>query len=234
MPFDSSYFARQYRARAWRSAGQKPILDRTRLRWLSRYVDGGRLLEIGCGLGQFATVAGRRFNVLAADLVPAVVHEAAAASGASGIAASASALPLADATIDAVCCFDVLEHLETPESCLAEVRRVLRPGGIFFISVPNPGSLGARRKGEQSFIYRDPTHCSVLTPEQWRALFAAHDLVERWSGTDGLWDPPYLRLVPRSIQWLAFVGLTQLAWMIAPGFPWRQGENFTWLGERGA
>lgn len=232
MPFDREYFGRQYQQRAWRPAGAKPILDRTRVRWLRKYTTGNRLLEIGCGLGHFSRAASRRFDVIATDLDLDVLRSVRDGASIRCVVASANALPVADRILDAVCCFDVLEHLPVPESCLAEAFRALRPGGVLFISVPNPGSLGARRKGAESFIFRDPTHCSVRTPDEWRRTLTAAGFDEIWSATDGLWDPPYVRMVPRRVQWLAFVGMTQLAWLAAPGFPWSYGENFTWLGRR--
>lgn len=38
-----------------------------------------------------------------------------------------------------IMCMEVLEHLESPENALSEIRRLLRPDGIFICSVPNPG-----------------------------------------------------------------------------------------------
>ena len=49
---------------------------------------------------------------------------------------SALALPFEDAAFDAVSAFDVIEHCEPEATALAEVRRVLRPGGTFVMSVP--------------------------------------------------------------------------------------------------
>ena len=49
---------------------------------------------------------------------------------------SALALPFEDAAFDAVSAFDVIEHCEPEATALAEVRRVLRPGGRFVMSVP--------------------------------------------------------------------------------------------------
>src|SRR5207237_1798657 len=49
---------------------------------------------------------------------------------------SAERLPFGDAELDAVTMFDVLEHVADPERVLAEVRRVLRPGGLFHLVLP--------------------------------------------------------------------------------------------------
>ena len=56
--------------------------------------------------------------------------------GADGVCGSALALPFADDTFDAVAAFDVIEHCDPQEVALAEVLRVLRPGGRFLMSVP--------------------------------------------------------------------------------------------------
>ncbi len=50
--------------------------------------------------------------------------------------ASALALPFRDATFDVVAAFDVIEHCEPESRALAELTRVLRPGGRLLVSVP--------------------------------------------------------------------------------------------------
>ncbi len=55
---------------------------------------------------------------------------------ANGVCGSALALPFEDASFDAVAAFDVIEHCAPEADALAEVRRVLRPGGRFLMSVP--------------------------------------------------------------------------------------------------
>ncbi|MFC6286247.1 class I SAM-dependent methyltransferase [Nocardioides sp. GCM10027113] len=53
-----------------------------------------------------------------------------------GVCASALALPFPDGTFDAVGAFDVVEHCEPEGAALAELHRVLRPGGRLLLSVP--------------------------------------------------------------------------------------------------
>ena len=49
---------------------------------------------------------------------------------------SAEALPFADASVDAVACFEVLEHVDDPSRVITEAVRVLRPGGSYILSTP--------------------------------------------------------------------------------------------------
>ena len=52
-----------------------------------------------------------------------------------------TALPVASASADLVVCWDVLEHLTAPERAIAEIARVLRPGGLAVVALPNILSL---------------------------------------------------------------------------------------------
>lgn len=50
--------------------------------------------------------------------------------------ADGATLPFADGVIDVVTCFEVLEHVRSPEAVLSEIARVLRPGGVAYLSMP--------------------------------------------------------------------------------------------------
>lgn len=100
---------------------------------------GMRLLDVGCGpgsitLGLAAVVAPG--EVIGIDLRPEPIEQARAAAACAGIAnarfvvGSAYALPFPDASFDAAFAHQVLIHLREPVRALAEVRRVLRPGGV--------------------------------------------------------------------------------------------------------
>ena len=53
-----------------------------------------------------------------------------------GVCGSAEALPFADESFDVVSAFDVVEHCENEHLALSEMRRVIKPGGMVFLSVP--------------------------------------------------------------------------------------------------
>jgi hypothetical protein len=73
-------------------------------------------------------------------------------------------------------------------------------GGTLFFVVPNPGGLGHQLKGRGWFAYRDATHVSLLTMAEWVMLVRKAGLeVVRVRG-DGLWDAPYVPLLPTGLQ----------------------------------
>ncbi len=49
----------------------------------------------------------------------------------------AERIPLKDQSVDVVFCYEVIEHVLDPVAVLREIRRVIRPGGLVFITVPN-------------------------------------------------------------------------------------------------
>ena len=105
----------------------------------------GRVLEVGCGAGRFlrAVRAARPGLVLVGADVSrsALAMLASIASDIETRLATPYALPARDGEFDAVLLLDVLEHLEDPAGMLAEIRRVLVPGGVLHAHVPCEGDL---------------------------------------------------------------------------------------------
>ena len=103
----------------------------------------GRVLEVGCGAGRFlrAVRAARPGLVLVGADVSrsALAMLASIASDIETRLATPYALPARDGEFDAVLLLDVLEHLEDPAGMLAEIRRVLVPGGVLHAHVPCEG-----------------------------------------------------------------------------------------------
>jgi SAM-dependent methyltransferase len=64
-----------------------------------------------------------------------------------------------DNSFDVVTCWEVIEHLPDPRTLLAEIARVLKPGGLLYMSTPDAGSLVARGSGKRWLgWYKVPEH----------------------------------------------------------------------------
>lgn len=98
-----------------------------------------RVLDAGCGTGGLIRrLQGRHagWQWEGVDFEPLACELARIRSGAEILEGSVTALPFPAASFDAVVCSDVLYHLDDDEGALAEMRRVLRPGGAVVINVP--------------------------------------------------------------------------------------------------
>lgn len=93
---------------------------------------GKRVLEIGPGRSLETLKTAKAEGALscaAADVSPEIDMAGAAAAGVDYRVYPGEALPFDDASFDLVISHDVFEHLRAPENTVAEVRRVLAPGG---------------------------------------------------------------------------------------------------------
>ncbi|MGC1852017.1 MAG: class I SAM-dependent methyltransferase [Solirubrobacterales bacterium] len=111
-----------------------------RYRWAARVIDGGRVLDAGCGTGwgtaSLARVATRAVGV---DYSPPAILEARETHGqvAEFHDGDLRSLPFEDGAFDDVVCFETLGHVAEVDKVLDELRRVLRPGGLLLISSAN-------------------------------------------------------------------------------------------------
>lgn len=124
----------------------------------------GSLLEIGCGDGSFLQrmrlngwkVRGIDFD---ADAIT-VAHERVGACVQAGQLAD---FRFPDDEFDAIAMHHVLEHVDDPLSLMAEVRRILRPGGLFVCVTPNADSWGHRHFGRAWRGLEPPRHLNIFS-----------------------------------------------------------------------
>jgi SAM-dependent methyltransferase len=114
---------------------------------------GDRVLDMGCGGGRHAFALYRRgAHVTALDMDPAELKDVAGmfagmrdagevpeGATAAAVRGTAYSLPFADDTFDHVVCAEVLEHLPQDGRAMAELTRVLKPGGMIAVTVPRWG-----------------------------------------------------------------------------------------------
>ena len=114
---------------------------------------GDRVLDMGCGGGRHAFALYRRgADVVALDMdegelkdvagMFAAMREAGEVpddASARAVRGNAYALPFADDSFDRVIAAEVLEHLPEDTRAMAELFRVLKPGGLMAVTVPRWG-----------------------------------------------------------------------------------------------
>jgi SAM-dependent methyltransferase len=195
-----------------------------------RRIGGRRLLEVGCGHGFTLARLEREFETWGIDISAYAVKQAArfAPRSRCAVADLEQGLPadLAPGSFDLVMAKYVFEHLRDPGRAIARLATLLRPGGLLFFAVPHTGSMGARRKGADWYAHKDPTHVSLLPPEQWLAHVATAGLVLERESSDGWWDVPYVHGIPALLQLPFVIPPTALSCLLGRAIlPPRWGEN---------
>jgi methionine biosynthesis protein MetW len=101
--------------------------------------EGARLLDIGCGDGRTSGLWLKRHgcDYVGVDISENAVQVARSLGLESARIEDAASLPFPDASFDAAACIEVLEHLFEPHRAVSEALRVLRPGGVLIVTVPN-------------------------------------------------------------------------------------------------
>ena len=139
-----------------------------------------RILDAGCGdginlFGLGNMVQGQEWNAhfFATDYNPLRIERATKFSFVKNICQSSlDALPYSGGLFDLVLCSQVLEHIPQDKKVLQELKRVIRPGGILILGVPNEGCfLGwLRNHVIQRSILRTTDHVNFYTEQSISSL----------------------------------------------------------------
>jgi len=105
---------------------------------LARVEPGERVLDLGCGAGEFAAaLAAHEAIAIAVDAAPEAVRRAKDRGVDALLVKPDAPLPFTEAQFDTVWIGETLEHLVDPVGALHEVRRVLRPRGRLLATTPD-------------------------------------------------------------------------------------------------
>jgi len=160
---------------------------------------GKRVLDLGCRSGALT----RHFlegNELVGLDVDAAALAKASDLGIEPVQANVEEpLPFEDASFDAVVAGELFEHLQFPDALVAEIARVLRPGGVLVGSVPN----AFRLQGRLRFLLGrapedDPTHLQMFSPAAMRDLLGGFEHV-RLEFVGGRYRRLHPRLLARDL-----------------------------------
>ena len=140
---------------------------------------GKRVLDLGCRSGALTRHFLEGNSVVGLDVDPAALEKAAALGIEPVQADVEEPLPFEDASFDVVVAGELFEHLQFPDALVAEVRRVLRPGGVLAGSVPNAFRMQSRLRFLRGRPPEDdPTHLRMFSPTALRELLAGFDGIE--------------------------------------------------------
>lgn len=127
------------------------------------------VLDFGCGDGTTigTWLAAHAGSYTGVDISAAATAEARRLGLDARVVGLDDRLPFADSSFDLVTCVEVLEHMFAPQLTLEEIKRVLRPGGQVFITVPNAAYW--RRRADLLVLGRwNPLGDSLAVEQPWR------------------------------------------------------------------
>ncbi len=146
-------------------------------------VQGKRVLDVACGLGQWlGLLQDRGASIAGVDISDRAIEQCRRRLPAGEFhMGPAETLPFADASFDLVTCMGSLEHFVDKPAALREMIRVAKPDGRFLILVPNSGFLPLRLglfKGTWQTRIRE----DVYSLDEWQKLFESVGLQvqSRW------------------------------------------------------
>jgi SAM-dependent methyltransferase len=161
--------------------------NRCRYGFAAPWVAGKDVLDVGCGtgLGTRQLLNQGAAHVIGVDVRPDVVELAVAADprgdpNAYVVHDLESGLPFPDASFDVVMALDILEHILDQDALLSEIRRVLKAGGVAFVSVPNKASGESSPEATGNTAVRVPDleqFVEQLSDFPWVQFFGQLDVV---------------------------------------------------------
>ena len=163
---------------AWYELARRQILSH-------RLCTDASALEIGCGWGTFsAWLADQGADVIGADFAPVAIEKARELHQRPRLrfeVQDIESLPYDDGAFDLVVSCETIEHVPHPPVAVAELARVLRPGGTLLLTTPNYLSLTGLHR-----LWREATGRKWDEGGQPIAHFTVHPKTMRWVRAAGL------------------------------------------------
>ncbi|HOW28872.1 MAG TPA: class I SAM-dependent methyltransferase [Elusimicrobiota bacterium] len=141
--------------------------NRRRLSLMRRFLEkGSKVLEMGCGTGEFARYASTTYEMWGIDISPYAILEAQGAMPAIKnhfMAGRHEDLSLKNESFDALVLWDCLEHLWHSATNMERLSRLVKKDGMIFISTPLNDSLTATWMGKYWHFMIPPIHVELYT-----------------------------------------------------------------------
>jgi 2-polyprenyl-3-methyl-5-hydroxy-6-metoxy-1,4-benzoquinol methylase/glycosyltransferase involved in cell wall biosynthesis len=137
------------------------------------YRETGRILDVGCGAGHLLKVAMDCGWRAYGTEIAAGAFDQLARLGVDAFRGELQSARYTDAFFDVVYCSEVIEHLLDPVSFLEESARILRPGGLLYLTTPNFNSLSRRLLGLEWRVFGKEHVCYFTPASLSRAILRA-------------------------------------------------------------
>ncbi len=139
---------------------------------IPRFVEGGKLLDVGCSYGEYASRMARYgWDVYGIEINKKAVEYAQNTLGLKNIYNGFfDSYQCPDEFFDVINMSMVLEHLHEPAQCLNRIYRLLKKGGQLIISVPDISGFEAKIYGKYHYSLHAPQHLNHFSPATIKAI----------------------------------------------------------------
>ena len=142
------------------------------------------IADFGCGDGSFARLLDTPHIDLGIDIDPDAVAAATASGMYSRVVLTDGAIiPLPDQSCASILSNSVLEHCPDIDATLAEIARILRPGGRFVATMPSPAFTAHLRwwfgRKAADAVNSESVHINLHDQSSWQGMLARHGLAVR-------------------------------------------------------
>ncbi|MGB1287951.1 MAG: class I SAM-dependent methyltransferase [Aggregatilineales bacterium] len=129
--------------------------SRKRLKHLSQFITGGRMMDVGCAMGFFIDEASKQgFDVEGLDVSQFATEYVEKHFGHEVHTGSLLVQDFESSAYDMVTMYDVIEHVPDPKAYMEKVADMLKPGGIYELATPDVGSFPAKLAGSHWIGYK--------------------------------------------------------------------------------
>ncbi len=147
--------------------GEKDIRRRTaeiRVKWMAPHLScNARILDLGCSDGLFVNALSQSgYRASGIDISDAMIALGRETYGVDVLRADFEGDWPFTKTFDAITCYATLSNIVNPSRVFANIRRHLRPGGMFFLNFGDSRRLVSLLLGSRLYLYR-PTACSIYS-----------------------------------------------------------------------
>jgi len=159
----------------YRSGQSAQLENIRRLKFLQKQIpNGARVLDAGCATGDFLAEAAEAFEVYGFDISSAAIAHA--KSRLPHLSERLTAQRLEDKgtswkEFDAVCLWDVIEHVTEPVVVIQRMMDYVKPGGYLLISTPDFGSFTAKLMRSYWAFMTPPYHLGYLSKQSFEHIF---------------------------------------------------------------